>query len=151
MHLQVRLFPAASPPDVEKVLGLLEAAGVNLLGAGGSNVEFGGELALVPEDGQEDLVMSTLSDYNPRLLSAEDADSGLTLCLAQHQSGGLHACLADASARNLETGRIIRDVVIVVPDDAQHAAHQVPVQIYSEEVRTPQSMHQSGPGDNTTS
>jgi hypothetical protein len=140
MHLQVRCHPKASPPDVEKVLGLLATAGVNLIGVGGSDLEFGGELALVPEHGQEQQALEALADYHPRLLDSDDPESGLTLCEAQHQSGGLRACLQAVGTSNLSQGRIIRDILIGVPDDSQHGARIVPVQIYSELVRTPQNI-----------
>ncbi len=146
MHLQIRCRPKASPPDVERLLDRLEKEGVNLIGVGGSDVEFGGELALVPEHDHVDLAMQALEPYDPRLLDADDPDSGLSLCLAGHHSGGLHACLKGVASENLEKGRIIRDIVIVVPDDDQHAAHQVPVLIYSEVVRTPQNIQP--PDDN---
>ena len=93
MHLQARCQTSASPPDVEKLLRRVRDAGVNLQAVGGSDVEFGGEIALVPEHGQEDALMDALAPYKPRLLSTDDPDSGLTLCLADNQSGGLHACL----------------------------------------------------------
>lgn len=140
MHLQVRCVPKSSPPDVEKVLGLLAQAGINLIGVGGSDLEFGGELALVPEHGQEQQALDALAAFHPRLIDADDPESGLTLCLAEHQSGGLHACLQAIATDNLGRGRIIRDILIGVPDDAQLAARQVPVQIYSEAVRTPQNL-----------
>ena len=139
MHLQVRLNPKASPPDVEKVLRLLARDGVNLLGIGGSDVEFGGELALVPEEGQEDQALATLEAYNPRSVHVDDPNSGLKLCVVDNRPGALHRCLKDIAATNLDQGRIIRDILVGVPDEAQRAAGQIPVQVYSELVRTPQA------------
>lgn len=136
MHLQVRCQPKSSPADVEKALRRVKNAGINLVGIGGSDLEFGGELALVPEHGQEKELMAALAAYNPRLLDSNDRDSGLTLCVVGHRSGGLHDCLAGTANSNVERGRIIRDILIGVPDADQQAAHEVPVQIYSESVKT---------------
>ncbi len=138
MHLQVRLNPKLSPPDVEKVLDRLDRAGINLQGIGGSNVEFGGELALVPDHGQEDRALEVLAPYNPRVLYVDDPESGLKLCLVDNSPGALHRCLRDAAAENLERGRIIRDLLIGVPGDDDGG--KIPVHIYSEVVRTPQSL-----------
>lgn len=135
MHLQVRFQPRSSPADVEKALRKVKNAGINLVGIGGSDLEFGGELALVPEHGQEQDLMTALAAYNPRLLHSDDPDSGLSLCIVGHRSGGLHDCLTSAASANVNTGRIIRDILIGVPDADQQAANEVPVQIYSELVK----------------
>lgn len=136
MHLQVRCLPKSSPADVEKALRKVKNAGVNLIGIGGSDLEFGGELALVPEHGQEDALMTALAAYSPRLLDSNDPDSGLTLCIVGHRSGGLHDCLTSTASSNVDRGRIIRDILIGVPDADQQAVNEVPVQIYSEAVKT---------------
>ncbi|HEY8439479.1 MAG TPA: hypothetical protein VIK65_12790 [Candidatus Limnocylindrales bacterium] len=140
MHLQVRLAPRSSPPDVEKVLGLVADAGINLVAVGGSDVEFGGELALVPEEGREDDLVEALKRYRPRVLLADDPESGLRLCVVDDTPGALHRCLRDVASENLERGRIIRDILVGVPDEDQQAAHQVPVHVYSEVVRTVASL-----------
>ena len=147
MHLQVRFFPKASPPDVEKVLDRLAKAGVNLVGIGGSDVEVGGELAVVPEHGHEDKAMRALAPYHPRTIDSDDPESGLTLCIVDHQPGALHRCLRDVARRNLARGWVIRDILIGVPDDAQREARQVPVQIYCEAVRTTMTVDGSDGGD----
>lgn len=134
MHLQIRTTPVSSPPDVEKLLRLLADANVNLGGAGGSNVEFGGEFALAFNDGDETGAIAVLEEhhYPFRILEA-GVDPGLTLCFIQNPNkpGGLHACLKSVADANLQSGRIIRDILIGVPTD-----EGVPVQIYSEQVRT---------------
>ena len=135
MHLQVRFTPRTSPADVEKALRKVKNAGINLVGIGGSDLEFGGEMALAPEHDQADALMRALAVYNPRLLDADDPDSGLTLCIVGHRSGGLHDCLAGTASSNVDRGRIIRDILIGVPDADQQAANEVPVQIYSELVK----------------
>jgi hypothetical protein len=143
MHLQVRTAPKASPPDVERLLGRLAEAGVNLVAVGGSNVEFGGELAFVPEDGQEDLATGVLDEwhYEYRVLRVAD-DVGLSLCEVDNQPGALHRCLATIAEDNLKRGRIIRDILIGIPDDEDREAGKIPVHVYSEEVRTPNSLGQ---------
>jgi hypothetical protein len=131
MHLQVRLKPATSPPDVEQLLRRLKDANVNLAGAGGSDVEFGGEFAFAVEDGQEDGAKAALdaAGYTYRVLEA-GVHPGLTLCWLENVPGALHDCLVGVADANLESGRIIRDLLIGVPVDGR-----IPVQIYSEEVR----------------
>ena len=140
MHLQVRIVPKKSPADVEKVLEIIAGAGINLVGIGGSDVEFGGELALVPEEGREDDLVALLDDYHPRVLRVKDPRSGLRLCVVDNKAGALHGCIREVATANLDEGRIIRDILIGVPDDDQAAAHQVPVHVYSEVVRTSASV-----------
>jgi len=52
--------------------------------------------------------------------------------MANHESGGLHQCLEEASIANREKGWKIRDVLIGVPEEADFKAGKIPVQIYSE-------------------
>jgi hypothetical protein len=134
VHMQIRCHPVASPPDVDLLLSRLADKGVNLVAVGGSDVEFGGELALVPEDGQETLAMGVLDEfgYPHREVYKDDPDSGLRLCMASHESGGLHRCLEEASIANRERGWKIRDVLVGVPEEADFRARKIPVQIYSE-------------------
>ena len=112
MHMQIRCHPVASPPDVDLLLSRLAERGVNLVAVGGSDVEFGGELALVPEDGQESLAIEVLEEfgYPHRELYKDDPDSGLRLCMASHESGGLHRCLEEASISNRDKGWKIRRI-----------------------------------------
>jgi hypothetical protein len=144
MHLQVRLNPTASPPDVDKLLGRLADAGVNLVAIGGSNVEFGGELAIVPEEGQERTTYDTLArfGYGYRVLEV-GKDEGLTLCEVPNEVGALHRCLQSVAAENLKRGRIIRDILIGVADEKLKAQGLVPVHVYSEAVRTPAALSES--------
>jgi len=143
MHLQVRAAPAASPPDVEKMLRRLADAGVNLVAVGGSNVEFGGELAFVPEDGQEDRAVEVLEQWHYRyrvIRVDDDGDDCLSLCEVDNTPGALHACLAQVAEQNLQHGRIIRDILVGIPDADQRESGKVPVHIFSEQVRTPNSV-----------
>ena len=141
MHMQIRCNPVASPPDVDLLLGRLAEAGVNLVAVGGSDVEFGGELALVPEDGQESLAIDVLDrfEYPHRELFVDNPDSGLRLCMASHESGGLHRCLQDASIENRERGWKIRDILVGVPDEDEFEAKKIPVHIYSQPEGTQQA------------
>ena len=134
MHLQVRLKPATSPPDVEQLLRRLKEANVNLRGVGGSDVEFGGEFAFAVDDGHEGRAKAALDadpPYRYRVLE-DGVDPELTVCWLENAPGALHACLEGIASANLDNGRIIRDMLIGVPG----ADGRVPVQIYSEEVRT---------------
>ena len=144
MHLQVRINPKASPPDVDKLLGRLAEANVNLAEIGGSDVEFGGELAIVPQDGQEDQTFETLDrhKYVYRVLHVAN-DEGLALCEVPNDVGGLHRCLRAIADDNLRRGRIIRDILVGVPDDELKAKGLVPVQVFSEPVRTPAALAES--------
>ena len=136
MHKQLRVMAVSSPPDVEKLLGRLAAAGVNLGGAGGSNVEFGGEFAFGVKDGDEDKAIDVLkTNHYPYRLFEFKVDPQLTVCWLEDKPGALHECIAGVAAANLESGRIIRDVLVGVPEE-----EGIPVQIFSEEVRTPNSM-----------
>ncbi len=133
MHLQIRLKPATSPPDVEQLLRRLKDANVNLNGVGGSDVEFGGEFAFTVDHGHEERARAALDadpPYKYRILE-HDVDPELSLCMLDNVPGALHACLESIASANLDNGRIIRDLLIGVPEDGR-----IPVQIYSEEVRT---------------
>jgi len=146
MHLQMRTAPVSSPPDVELLLRRLKDEGVDLQAVGGSNVEFGGEIAIVPKDEDEDKARATLQKFHypfREILVADDV--GLDLCEVGDSVGGLHGCLKNVAQKNLERGRIIRDITIGVPDDDQRSRGVIPVHIYSEEVRTPASVEGSAP------
>jgi hypothetical protein len=133
MHKQLRVVPIASPPDVEKLLRRLKDADVNLAGAGGSNVEYGGEFAFAVDEGQEDQAQDVLKQHGYRYRLFEyEVDPELTTCWIENRPGTLHECVAGVAAANLENGRIIRDIVIGIDGDKGLAA-----QIFSEEVRTP--------------
>lgn len=138
MHLQIRTKPINSPPDIEKLLGRLAAAGANLGGAGGSDLEFGGEFAMGLEDGTEGKVIEVLEqfEYEYRMLDSR-VDPDLTLCWINQpdQPGELHGCVKEVAKANLATGRIIRDILVGIP-----TREGTPVQIYSEEIRTPQTV-----------
>ncbi|HEX5823616.1 MAG TPA: hypothetical protein VFY18_04065 [Candidatus Limnocylindrales bacterium] len=142
MHKQFRLVPSSSPPDVEKLLRRLKEADINLAGAGGSNVEYGGEFAFAVDHGQEDRAEEVLkeNDYRYRIFD-KDQHPELTVCFLENRAGTLHACVEGVSAANLEAGRIIRDIVIGIDRDEGIGA-----QIFSEAVRTPQALDHGDEG-----
>jgi hypothetical protein len=147
MHLQMRTAPVSSPPDVELLLRRLKDDGVDLQAVGGSNVESGGELAIVPKDECEDQARATLKRFNyPFREIHVDEDVGLDLCEVGDAVGGLHGCLKEIAQKNLERGRIIRDITVGVPDEDQRSRGVIPVHIYSEEVRTAASVEGSASG-----
>jgi hypothetical protein len=126
MHQQVRVVPAASPSDLAKLLGVLAAADVNIVAAGGGNIELGDEFAFVPSDGQEETAMSALADagYAPRLLNAGD---DYKLCWLTNELGQLRSCIDEASKENNGRGFKIKDILVgIEPEDGK-----IGVQVYS--------------------
>jgi len=140
MHKQLRVVAVSSPPDVEKLLRRLKDANINLAGAGGSNVEFGGEFAFAVDHEKEGEAEAVLKEhsYPYRILDSE-TDPRLTLCRLENVVGSLHACIESVSRANLQSGRIIRDVLVGMDEDGLAA------QVFSEEVRTPANAEGSGP------
>jgi len=126
MHQQVRVVPAASPSDLAKLLGVLAAADVNLVAAGGGNIELGEEFAFVPSEGQEQAAMDALAkDYQPRLLNA---GVDYKLCWLTNDVGQLLECIQSATEENLERGRKVKDILIGVEPDEEG---RIGVQVYS--------------------
>jgi hypothetical protein len=123
MHQQIRTVPAKSPPDLRAFLAVLEKAGVNIEAAGGGDVERGGEFAIAVAHGAEDHAMAVLrrAGYQPRLVDVDN------YALA-NSPGQLLASVAEVAAKNAQSGLVIRDVSIGVPDDEG----RIQVQIYSE-------------------
>ena len=142
MHQQIRTSPRTSAADVEKLLGRLAKKGVNIAAAGGSDVEFGGEFAFAVHHGHEKAAQDVLDEWHYAYRVIPDTDPSLTVCWMEDEAGALHKCIQGVAEANLKSGRIIRDLIIGVPD-----GERVPVQIYSEEVRTPQTLG----GGNTAS
>jgi hypothetical protein len=143
MHLQMRALPKSSPPDLLLFLSRLKADGVNLVSVGGSNVEFGGEFAFVPVD--DDIEKAKLSlernGYTYRTFFVAE-NRGLDLLELDDTVGALHDALVAVAQKNLEKGRIIRDVLVGRPT-SETTPGKIPVHVFSEEVRTPASL---GPG-----
>jgi hypothetical protein len=121
MHQQIRLaVPASSPPNLEKVLESLEAAGINIIAAGGSNVEHGGEFGFAVDHDQQEAALAVLREAHlrPRVVD-------VTLCLLDNRPGALRDCISNANQGH-RPGRLIRDIAVGVPE----ADGRVPVQVY---------------------
>jgi hypothetical protein len=144
MHLQMRALPKSSPPDLELFLRRLKDGKVNLVSVGGSNVEFGGEFAFVPVDDDIDKAEQVMRqfEYTYRKVMVVD-DVGLDLLELDDEVGALHDGLVAIAEKNLQRGRIIRDVLVGRPT-AETTPGKIPVHVFSEEVRTPQSLGGSG-------
>ena len=128
MHKQIRVDPRLSPPDVTAVLTLLAEHGINLLGAGGSDLELGGEFAFAVDHEQQVEAEGVLDSahYSFRVFDAEK-DPELKLCWLQNEPGQLWACVRGVSEENLANKRKIRDILIGVQTD-----EGIPVQVFSE-------------------
>lgn len=137
MHQQIRTAPTTSPADIELLLRRLKEAKVNIAAAGGGNLEFGGQFAFAVHDGSEDAAIRVLKEHGYKYDVIEEHDPRLTICLMNDEVGELHRCIQEVSEANLKSGRIIRDLIIGAPEDKK-----VPVQIFSEEVRTEQTVNQ---------
>ena len=140
MHQQIRTAPTTSPADIERLLERLKDGGVNIAAAGGGNLEFGGQFAFAPHDGHEEAAKQVLERYGYKYDVIEEDDPRLTICVMEDKVGELHRCIKGASDANLDSGRIIRDLIIGAPDKDK----RVPVQIFSEEIRTRQTLEGSG-------
>lgn len=135
MHQQIRTLPKTSAADIEKLLGRLAAAKVNIAAAGGSDVEFGGEFAFAVDHDHEEAAKDVLEKWKYPYRVIPDTDPSLTVCWMENKPGELHRCIRGVAEANLKSGRIIRDLIIGAPQ-----SEGIPVQIYSEEVRTPQTV-----------
>jgi hypothetical protein len=141
MHQQIRTAPTTSPPDIEKLLERLKDGGVNIAAAGGGNLEFGGEFAFAVDDGMEDDAIRVLEKFGYPYRVIPEGDPRLTVCSMENRKGELHRCISRVAEENLKSGRIIRDLIIGAPESDEKPI-RVPVQIFSEEVRTLQTVKQ---------
>ena len=105
MHLQVRTAPKSSPPDVEKLLGRLAEAGVNLVAVGGSNVEFGGE-----RDSYRQIA----------IVQANEPDSDRRYAIEEARNGVLEAELNPLHVAILERAHELADGAGAVVDGDDH-------------------------------
>jgi hypothetical protein len=137
MHQQIRTTAKTSAPDIELLLRRLKDGGVNLAAAGGGNLEFSGQFAFAVHDGMEDAAIGVLKEFKYKYDVIKEDDPRLTLCWMEDEVGELHRCIAGVAEANLKSGRIIRDLIIGAPE-----GKKVPVQIFSEEVRTLQTVKQ---------
>lgn len=139
MHQQIRATPATSAADVEKLLGRLAEAKVNIAAAGGGDLEFGGEFAFAVDHDMEDAAIRVLQKFEYPFRVIPEGDPRLTTCYLENKPGELHRCIRGVAEGNLKSGRIIRDLIIGVAEGGR-----VPVQIFSDEVRTPQTLDGGG-------
>lgn len=138
MHMQIRATPKTSAADIEKLLRLFAEAQpeINLVAAGGGDLEFGGEFAFAVPHDQEEQALEILRKHRyPHRTLEVGKDPRLTRCDISNLPGELHKCIAAVAKENLDKGRIIRDVVIGAPEGDLY-----PVHVYSEEVRTPAAL-----------
>jgi hypothetical protein len=127
-HMQIRAKPSASPADLELFLRPLADAGINILAAGGSDVELDGEVGIGVGHGDLDRAEKVLQDagYQTRQVPVYE-------CWMDDVPGELHRCVREASAQNLEAGRVIKDFAI---GTAREEDRRILVQIYSVDVRS---------------
>ena len=122
MHQQIRTVPAKSPADLAELLRVLKEHGVNIVAAGGGQVENGGEFAFAVGHGEEAAALQVLEHegYRPRLVDVEHE-------VLDNQPGELHRFGARIQQENRRRGWVIKDVSVGVPD-----SNGIPVQVYSE-------------------
>ena len=123
MHQQIRTQPTQSPPDLQAFLTVLEEAGINIEAAGGSDIEQGGEFAFAVAHGVEADALRALkhAGYSPRIVD-------VSYCALTNEPGQLLGCITGVMTENKQTGRVIKDISVGVPD----ADGRIQVQVYSE-------------------
>lgn len=126
MHMQLRAQPVQSPADLAKLLKLVADNGFNIIAAGGSDVEKGGEFAFAVEDeddpGRPQRVLDLLHQhhYPARLVDVD-------YCIVANNPGELHKCVANHVAKRAGRDKKVKDLAIGPwPDD------QVLVQVFFE-------------------
>jgi hypothetical protein len=121
MHQQIRVNPTKSPADLAGVLRAL--APFQILAAGGSNVEHGGEFAFAVDHGQMAAASKALSDagYQPRTVDVYHE-------FVPNQAGALSGVVNRWAAANRASGKMIKDIAVGGPG----ADGKIPVQIYAE-------------------
>jgi len=123
VHLQIRSKATKSPPDLRAFLEVLAEAEINIVAAGGSNVEQDGEFAFAVDHDMEEQAVAVLEQagYQPRIVE-------VGTWFIDNSPGQLLGCVTEASEANQLTGRVIKDLSVGMPD----ADGRIPVQIYSE-------------------
>ena len=127
MHQQIRLVvPRKSPPDLASVLEVL--AQFNILAAGGSNIEHGGEFAFAVDHGEQTAALKALTDagYEPRVVEVH-------ACMVTDTPGALLACIREATSKNKASGKLIKDIA----SGGKNANGELPIQVYSEKPGKP--------------
>jgi hypothetical protein len=136
MHMQIRVDPSMSPPSVAKLLQIFAEEKLNLLGAGGSNIEFGGEFAFAvsDENGDEERAKAILDREGYRYRVFHRGDPEFTLCWLTNEPGQLESCLDGVTAANDQNGRAVRDILVGVAEE-----RGIPVQVFSESAESKQA------------
>ncbi|HEX5827292.1 MAG TPA: hypothetical protein VFY23_07215 [Candidatus Limnocylindrales bacterium] len=128
MHKQqLRVEPTKSPADLAALLDVLKAADINILAAGGSDVERGGEFAFAVDHEMEETALRVLekAGYRPRIVEID-------YCAIANRPGALHECILEVARKNQESRKVIRDISVGVADGDGN----VQVQVYSEYIRS---------------
>jgi hypothetical protein len=145
MHQQVRVKPAVSPPNLERLLQFLadepligdeildpdNPVGVNIVAAGGSRVELGGRFAFVPDHRHMDACRRALGrggygGDTVKWLTIEDNPDQLKMQELEDRPGSLLEFVAAVRAENGDTMRI-KDILV----GTERPDGRVPVQIFS--------------------
>jgi hypothetical protein len=155
MHQQVRVTPVNSPPDLQRVLQFLadeplepneildpdKPIGVNLVAAGGSRVELGGQFAFVPyHDDDHDHAAAAQraldkGDYGEdkvKWYNTTDHPQWLRSEVLEDSAGELLAFVARVKSQN-GSGWRIKDILV----GTQRVGNTVPVQIFSVPIDDP--------------
>lgn len=131
MHQQVRAAPRISPPNLAALLQVLADNGINVLAAGGSHIEEGGEFAFSvhledPSAGIDD----DRSEEAVKVLNGAGYRATIEpvfRCFrAPGETGGLLSCIQEA--RGAGHNGLIRDVAVGVPI----SSGEVPIQLFIE-------------------
>lgn len=148
MHIQARVTPAASPPDLVafvKVLSEPETppnqparVPINIEGVSGSDLETGGQIILSFDHDRVSDVAAWLEEAGYRDVEFRNADDEeiAWVELSDNTPGQLLEAIRGASTDNLPSGKLIKDVLIgqeTVPDGAP--AGRFYVQIAFQEVK----------------
>lgn len=149
MHIQARVTPAASPPDLVtfvKVLSEPETpphepdprVAINIEGVSGSDLETGGQIVLSFDHDRVDDVAAWLEEAGYRDVEFRNADDDeiVWVELTDNTPGQLLQAIRGASTDNLPSGKLIKDVLIgqeTVPDGAP--AGRFYVQIAFQEIK----------------
>jgi len=107
MHQQIRTVPAQSPADLGAFLKVLKDAGVNIIAAGGGDVERGGEFAFAVEDGKYQAAEQALikAGYKPRIVDVDHE-------LLPDVPGALHGFVTKVAAKNKQRDWVIWDISV---------------------------------------
>ena len=149
MHIQARVTPAASPPDLVKFVQILSEpetppsepyprVPINIEGVSGSDLETGGQIVFSFDHDREKDVRAWLEEAGYRDVTFRNADDDeiAWVELSDNTPGQLLQAIRGASIDNLPNGKLIKDVVIgqeTVPTGAP--AGRFYVQIAFQEVK----------------